>query len=228
MTQDKINIDYYSDVLCVWAYIAQIRLDELNKSLSQSVSITPHFISLFANTEQRIGNGRKNKGGFDGFAEHVQHAVEPYPHSPVNQNVWTHCRPSTSANAHLFIRAFDLALNSLDEHATNSELLDTFIWKVRCAFFQDAKDISQFDVLQDIVKSCDVDVSTVMRFIENGKALAAIMAENQLKETLKLEGSPTYVFNNGRQKLYGNVGYKIIEANINELLSNDSNSASWC
>ena len=30
-TTAPINIDYYTDVLCVWAWIAQPRLDELNR-----------------------------------------------------------------------------------------------------------------------------------------------------------------------------------------------------
>jgi len=35
--------------------------------------------------------------------------------------------------------------------------------------------------------------------------------------------------NDGRQKIYGNVGYKVMEANVAELLSNPkSGDASWC
>jgi hypothetical protein len=32
----------------------------------------------------------------------------------------------------------------------------------------------------------------------------------------------------GRQKLYGNVGYRILEANIQEVLADPSERASWC
>ncbi|MEZ5483114.1 MAG: hypothetical protein R3E73_13460 [Porticoccaceae bacterium] len=31
-------------------------------------------------------------------------------------------------------------------------------------------------------------------------------------------GSPSYVINGGRQTLYGNVGYRVLRANIDELL----------
>jgi predicted DsbA family dithiol-disulfide isomerase len=49
------------------------------------------------------------------------------------------------------------------------------------------------------------------------------------KEQLHITGSPTIVLNEGRQKLYGNVGYGVIEANIKELLkSPDAGAASWC
>jgi hypothetical protein len=46
---------------------------------------------------------------------------------------------------------------------------------------------------------------------------------------LKVQGSPTILLNNCRQTLYGNIGYRIIEANIGELLySPAAGSAGWC
>jgi len=40
--------------------------------------------------------------------------------------------------------------------------------------------------------------------------------------------SPTLIFNEGRQRLNGNVGYRVIEANIRELLHNPTEEQSWC
>jgi len=40
--------------------------------------------------------------------------------------------------------------------------------------------------------------------------------------------SPTLIFNEGRQRLNGNVGYRVIEANIRELLHNPPGEESWC
>jgi hypothetical protein len=54
------------------------------------------------------------------------------------------------------------------------------------------------------------------------------MSDTEKKELLKLEGSPSYILNDGRQKLYGNVGYRVIEANVTELLEHDDNQLSWC
>ena len=48
---------------------------------------------------------------------------------------------------------------------------------------------------------------------------------------LKLKRIPLTKFqmNDGRQKLYGNVGYGVIEANIKELLRSPvAGTASWC
>jgi hypothetical protein len=40
--------------------------------------------------------------------------------------------------------------------------------------------------------------------------------------------SPTLIFNDDRQRLTGNVGYRIIEANVRELLRAPEREASWC
>ena len=41
--------------------------------------------------------------------------------------------------------------------------------------------------------------------------------------------SPTFIMNEGRQKLFGNVGYRGLEANVGELLrSAPEDEASWC
>ena len=50
----------------------------------------------------------------------------------------------------------------------------------------------------------------------------------ELREKHKLEGSPTYLLDNGRQKLYGNVGYRVLEANVQELIERPEGIASWC
>jgi hypothetical protein len=40
--------------------------------------------------------------------------------------------------------------------------------------------------------------------------------------------SPTFVLNEERQKLYGNFGYRVIEASVHELLAEPGERASWC
>ncbi|MCU8085506.1 hypothetical protein [Shewanella sp. SM23] len=40
-----LNIDYYSDILCVWAWVAQQRIEELNqKSAQQNLQGSPSYI----------------------------------------------------------------------------------------------------------------------------------------------------------------------------------------
>ena len=54
------------------------------------------------------------------------------------------------------------------------------------------------------------------------------MADYQQADTLKLRGSPSFVLNEGRQTLFGNVGYRVLQANVEELLNRPDTDASWC
>jgi predicted DsbA family dithiol-disulfide isomerase len=71
-------------------------------------------------------------------------------------------------------------------------------------------------------------LAAIRRQIDSGAAHAALCADFDAKDRQLVEGSPTFVFNQGRQKLYGNVGYRIIEVSINELLADPGDRASWC
>ena len=79
------------------------------------------------------------------------------------------------------------------------------------------------------LEAAGVPVEDVRAVIDSGAAHADLEADYRDKEVLMVQGSPTFILNDGRQKLYGNVGYRVIEANINELLrSPAAGAASWC
>lgn len=73
-----------------------------------------------------------------------------------------------------------------------------------------------------------VSVNDVREAIDSGVAHADLEADRRNQQTLMVQGSPTIIFNEGRQKLYGNVGFGIIEANIEEMLHSPvAGAASW-
>ena len=66
-----ISIDYFSDVLCIWAYGGQIRVDELEQKFGEKIQLHYRFIPIFAAAKAKIENGWKEQGGFTGFNEHL-------------------------------------------------------------------------------------------------------------------------------------------------------------
>ena len=234
MQKQAITIDYFSDILCVWAYVAQIRLDTLKREFSEQIVIRNHFITLFGDTRQRIGEGWADKGGYAAFNRHVTAVVQSFEQVQINPEVWASCRPLTSANSHLFLKAIQILEdrseleNSDDAESTTTTLAEEITWRVRCAFFLDARNIGDLNVLYAIAEELRIMPAAIELLIKNGTAMAALSADTELQSKYKLDGSPTYLLNNGRQKLFGNVGYKIIEANIVELLRFPENRASWC
>jgi len=228
-----VNLIYVTDVLCVWAYIAQIRLDELKQKYGDKVQVEQRFISVFGDTVDRIGKGWQERGGYEGFSDHVIEVSQKFPHVNINPEVWRSCRPQTSMTSHLFIKSVQLLRdrNEISDGVnprTGQSIVEDLIWRVRCAFFQDALNIDKMSVLMGLAEEMNLPVAKLEASINDGSSMAALAADMEMKEAFKLEGSPSFILNEGRQKLFGNVGYRIIEANVAELLEHGGEQASWC
>jgi predicted DsbA family dithiol-disulfide isomerase len=98
--------------------------------------------------------------------------------------------------------------------------------------FRDCRDIALWDVQCEVARAIGVDIVAIVaieRIIHNGSAFASLTADYQDADTLRIEGSPSFVLNEGRQKLYGNIGFHLIESNIQELLRTPcEDEARWC
>lgn len=63
--------------------------------------------------------------------------------------------------------------------------------------------------------------------LNSGEAMAALASCTTDDKQKTIDGSPSFVLNEGCQKLYGNIGYHIIEANIKTLLEKPDDKPSW-
>ena len=233
-SQEPLHIAYFTDVLCVWAYTAQIRLDELKQHFGSRIRISYHFIPIFGCVEERIGKNWKDKGGFAGFGRHVTEVCKSFPHVEFAPELWSRNIPKSSASAHLYLKAVELLER---EGIISAEpkpgfggrtLYEEAIWQVRLAFFRDMEDVGNAHCQSRLAEALEIPRDPLLKRLHDGSAMAALCADLRLRDELKVEGSPTYIINEGRQKLYGNVGYKILEANIRELLERPEGLASWC
>ncbi|MCP4987411.1 MAG: disulfide bond formation protein DsbA [Colwellia sp.] len=217
---NPVVIEYYSDILCVWAWIAQRRIDELNEKLAGKIELRYHYLDIFGDASNKIPTQWQEKGGFSGFASHVHKAAKPYPDAPINTQLWQDIRPNTSANAHLVLKAVELSNGK--EKSIELALL------IRKAFFVESQDIGLLSVLFSLVELAGIDAEPVNKVLNDGSAMALLMADYQQAKALSLKGSPSYIIDNGRQILYGNVGYRVLLANIEEHLRQPVAAASWC
>lgn len=213
-------IDYYTDVLCVWAWIAQRRIDELNEKLTNKIKFKYCYVDIFGDVPTKIDTQWEQKGGYVGFAEHVQKSASIFEDAVINSKIWTEVRPTTSANAHLVLKAIEKT------HGKNKSI--DMALKIRTAFFIDALDVGNLEVLFGLVKANGLDQDKINRSIHDGSAMAMLMQDYQKSKQQSIKGSPSYVIDEGRQTLYGNVGYRVLLANVEELLKNSGEEASWC
>lgn len=217
---EKISLTYFSDVLCIWAYIAQARIDEVERQYGQQVDVDYRFCSVFADTRHKMATVWNDRGGYEGFADHLQDVGSQFDHIKLHPGIWRECRPLSSTPAHLTLKA------AQQVSATQSEQL---LHNIRQAFFERALDISNNDILEQLLEETQIPVEPIRKVFRSGEAHALLEGDLREKEALKISGSPTFVLNEGRQKLYGNVGYGVIEANIKEVLkSPNAGAASWC
>jgi predicted DsbA family dithiol-disulfide isomerase len=217
---ERLSLTYYSDLLCVWAHIAQARVDEVARQFVEQITINYRFCSVFGDTAHKIGVGWADRGGYAGFGNHVREAVAGFDHVSVHPELWQTSRPASSTPAHLLIKAVQRVDGQQGEQLLRA---------LRAAFFEQALDIARWPVLRSILDTMDVSADAVRAEIDSGTAFADLQADDRDRATLMVQGSPTFILNDGRQKLYGNVGYGVIEANIKELLrSPAAGAASWC
>jgi predicted DsbA family dithiol-disulfide isomerase len=226
-----VEITYFSDVLCIWAYASQARIDAVRDTFGDAVRMEHRFCSVFADTAGKIASTWKDKGGYAGFNSHLRQIAERFPHIEVHPEIWLKTRPSTSASAHLFMKAVQQwerestvpGIQSVPSH------FDRVMWTFRCAFFRDSRDIARWDVQCEIAEAVGVDIGAIESLVHSGSAFVRLAADYQDADKMRIEGSPSFVLDEGRQKLYGNIGFRLLEANIQELLrAPRSDEASWC
>jgi len=216
---ERITIDYFTDVLCVWAWISQPRLQELNEQWEDRVTVRHRYLDIFGDAHHKIREDWGGEEGFAHFSAHVHESAGAFPEAAVHRDIWQHTRPRSSLAAHLYIKAVEIA--------GGEDVAREYALEIRRAFFLEARDVSRAGVLSQLAHNMDVADTGMQRALGDGSALAALSRDLRDARQQYLRGSPTWVLNEGRQVLSGNVGYRILHSNIEELLRTGG-GASWC
>lgn len=226
MSTPRVEVTHFSDVLCVWAYVSQVRIDELLRSFADRVEVQTRWFHVFGNVPGKLAAGWKDRGGAAGYGAHVRGVAERFGHVPVHPHAWAQTTPRSSMPAHLLLCAARL-LEAQGAAAPGAQA--RLAWALREAFFRDAQDIADQAVLGRVARDCGLAAEDVEGVLGNGAAHAALAEDLGLARQHGIDASPTLLFNEGRQRLTGNVGYRIIEANVRELLEGGAPGQwSWC
>lgn len=215
-----IKVEYFSDVLCVWAWIAQRRLDELKRQFGDDIELEFRYVNVFGDTKTKIGDGWAARGGYAAFGKHVVESAGPFEDAPVSGKIWQYTRPASSVPAHTVLKAV-----AMSHSAADAEKLG---YRVRENFFVGMVDIADLQVLLALVDDAGLNVESVSNLMNSGDAIAALTKDYQSAQIQGIKGSPSWVLDGGRQILYGNVGYRVLHANAAELIKDAPEGASWC
>jgi predicted DsbA family dithiol-disulfide isomerase len=229
-----VSILHYSDLLCIWAYASEIRLDELRRTLGPRITVVRRLLSVFGDTATKIGVGWAERGGFEGYASHMREVADRFSHVSVHADVWTRVRPTSSLTVHaLFKAAEGLSAEEpglgLPESTYGGRTpLEEFGWQLRLAFFRDARDISRVDVGVEVAAELGLPVGPLRERLSDGTAWAALSADLSRALADGVHASPCFLLDGRRQVLTGNISYRVLEANVLGLLDHPGDRASWC
>ncbi len=224
---EPIRISYFSDILCVWAYIAQIRLNELKTTFQDKIAIEYHFVPVFGNAREKLEHRWRDQGGLKGYSSHILEVAKKFDHITVHPDIWAEVTPSSSTSCHLFLGAIQL-LELKGIIPKSEQAFEKATWAFREAFFTKLTNIADRKVQFAIAEELGLPIAALQAQIDSGEAYAQLSKDFDLVKEHTVSVSPTLIFNQGRQRLNGNVGYRVIEANIRELLHNPPDEQSWC
>lgn len=220
-----IPILYFTDILCVWAYAGQIRIDRLLDQQRDSLALESRFCPIFGDAREALARRWSDRGGMPGYAAHVRGVCGGFDHLACSDRVWLDVAPRSSLSAHLVLAAVrHLEIGG----SLPAGAFGRACWRFRRAFFEEARDISVRRVQLELAEELGIAAAQVEDCLDSGAAHAELTADFERARDLDVRQSPTILLNQGRQRLTGNVGFRIIAANVRELLRNPGDDASWC
>ncbi|OEE60626.1 thioredoxin [Enterovibrio norvegicus FF-454] len=209
-----VTVNFHSDLLCFWGWVGQDYNDKIMHLWSPSqVNWEHHCLSLYANVPQRMSTIAPGDSGYLKYAEITERVTSRFEGLDVNPDLWRKVRPSSSLMPHQAIKAVKFA-------AGNDEAIE-LERALRKALFRDARDISHFGVLKDILEENHVATSDVMECLYSGRALADVYGDIKTGEAEKVPGSPAWVFDQGRYRFFGQVDVDSLAFAINGLVQRE-------
>lgn len=184
-----MQIEVIFDAVCPWCYIGKRRLEAalglrphlkarprwrpflLNPEIPpEGIDRTAYLINKFG-SEARVGRvyGAIAKAG---QSAEIDFAFERIRHTP------------NTVNAHRLIR-----------FAERSGQDDAAVEALFRAYFVDARNIGEIDVLMEIGAALGLDARSLRAYLEDDEDVAAIYDENARAHRLGVNGVPSFVFN---------------------------------
>jgi len=154
----KVTIMYFTDILCVWAYLAQSRIDELKIEFGTGVELQYHFIPVFGSVESKMEQNWNHRGGIPAYSQHVQEIASRFDHIDIHPEIWIKNTPTTSTSCHVFLKAIQILeaqgelLRTSKPEDNHKSVFESTVWELRLAFFRDLINISTFRAQMEIAE----------------------------------------------------------------------------
>lgn len=219
----RLHFSYWSDPLCIWALVAQEKLDRLLDEHGPRLDVDYRVVPVFGSVAWRFAHGPWAEGGVEGRCTVTRRVAEKSGRGDVSGACWRVAMPASSWAPATAIKAVFAAHDELGADAGPH-----YQRALREAFFVGERDIALRAVQLEVAEQLGLARAPIEARLDDGSALAAVCEDHAEKERLKLQGSPTYVFDGGRAILYGDVAFGVLHATVEELVRGLTPGGSPC
>ena len=220
---ERLAFSYWSDPLCIWALVAQSKLDRLLGEVGDRVRVDYRVVPVFGSVPWRFSAGPWSKEGVEGRVAATRKIAAEGGRADVSGECWRKAMPATSWSPAAAIKA----VFALDEGRGELEG-PRYQRALRERFFVAEQDIARRRIQLEVAEELGLPRAELEARLDDGSALAAVWEDHAEKERLHIQGSPTYVFDGGRAMLYGNFEERILRSTIEELLRGRAPGGSRC
>jgi predicted DsbA family dithiol-disulfide isomerase len=221
----RLSFTYWSDPLCVWAFVAQGKLDELLETFGDRVDVRHRVVPVFGSVPHRFREGSWAAKGVEGRVAATRKVASMFGHDGVTGSVWRDDPPASSWAPALAIKA---AFGLAEDGGIDKGQACAFQRRLRRRFFIDDVNIARRPEQLLVAEQQGLPVAELERRLDDGTAMAALFEDHQAREAQMITGSPTYVFDGGRAKLYGNFDANVLHATVQQLLCGMDAGGSDC
>lgn len=222
----RIPAEYWSVPLCIWAYVAQGRLEALMAAHGDQFELRYHVVPVFGSVPARFAPGDAWAAqGPAGRQKATARIAAAQGHPEVSGAVWVDDTPSSSwAPAAAIQAAF--RMQGRGELAPGTA--EAFQLDLRRAFFVHNRNIARRAVWLERAEAAQISRGAMEALVDDGTALALVAQDDQRRQEDWIQGSPTWVFDGGRARVYGNFAPAVLTATVDTLLAGLPPGGSRC
>lgn len=221
----RVVFEYWSDPLCIWAFVAQAKLEQILAAAGGRLEVHYHVVPVFGSIPWRFQEGPWAAKGVAGRVEATRRIAQEHGRNDVNGACWASDCPASSWSPGAAVKAV-FAMERAGAVAPGCAA--EYLRQLRERFFVQELNIARRGVQLALAEQLDVPRTALEARLDDGSALAELCEDDRRKQELKIQGSPTYVFDGGRAMLYGNFSFGILHATVEELVDGRLPGASSC
>lgn len=221
----KLTFQYWTDPMCVWAFVSQSKLDRILDKWGDQVEVDYRIVPVFGSVPWRYIEGGWSSAGPEGRREKTRQLAEQHGIEDVTGDVWVDADPHSSWACGAAAKA---VFGMEDDGEAEPGVGARYLWELRAHFFRRNRNICHRDEQLAVAERVGVDRAGLEKRLNDGSGLAGLWEDENERDEAGVRGSPTYVFEGGRAVLYGNFPFSVLRSVVDELVEGLELGGSGC